>query len=428
MIDAIKRQITRNVPRASDVATHQRSSDNSQHTTNDEPERAATDFDETQYADFRPMPGSRTKKQIYYGAPVQSTHWTAQEYHDRFEYVAEELAGKVSSHKDLNDSFRDIGFNLWMVGTTPQAAIPSIVIFCKSKHVGPLKELFDPARHKLYCAKDSKAYQLFKKTPLSEPPFKLEYYRTDKAVDRRAAWEIVSAGIRLNGELCGTPVHYGNARANIGITLRVDVKTLSTTVDHLFGARSNSCSSEVSDDDTVSVYSDGSNQRTLNEDDLISLDPLWKDDPEDADLEDLDLPRPIGHGIDRKLNSMSTKPPDRTKMIQGHKVDGLLDLPTSSCFRDVALLQLQSRAPYDLQPNSFVLPDSDQRHIIRGIAETPRFHGVPVYILLGERGVRTGRLLSGFAHIGSGPSQAMCKAWTLIFDGTDSKSLSHSDI
>ena len=100
--------------------------------------------------------------------------------------------------------------------------------------------------------------------------------------------------MRPSGQLCGPPLHYGNARANIGITLRIDDKTLSTTVDHLFGARSGKHSYIESDDDTISVSSNGSDQRILNEDDLIRLDPRWKDDPDDDDLEDLDLSRPIG--------------------------------------------------------------------------------------------------------------------------------------
>ena len=69
-IDTIKRRIAQRFPRATDVMTQVKSPNQSQNTADHDPQVAATNFDGTQYADFRPMPGSWTRKQIYYGAPV----------------------------------------------------------------------------------------------------------------------------------------------------------------------------------------------------------------------------------------------------------------------------------------------------------------------------------------------------------------------
>ncbi|KAL1606560.1 cell cycle RNA binding protein whi3 [Paraconiothyrium brasiliense] len=379
----------------------------------------APDFDETQYAHFRPIPASQRRKQIYYEATVQSAHWQADEYSERFGYVQKELWAKVLSDKTLSDFSRHISLHLAMVGITPRTAVPSVVIFCKDEHVKRLKTVLDPARHKLYCAKNSRAYQLFKKNPPVEPPFKLEYYRTDKAVDRRAAWQIVSAGIKPGAELCGATVNYGNAQAKIGVTLRVNNTIVSTTVDHLFGVQSEPSAFRDLDADTISVYSNSSSQRTLNDDDLISLDQLWTDDPDGDDLEDLDPLSTVGHGIDDASETFTTNHLCSSEAIQGHKVDALLELPSSACYRDFTLVEFDTTVE-TLRPNTFSLPDSkDRHHAMRKVADKPRLNGAPVYILSGTRGVRTGRLLSNYAYLGSGPGRAMCEVWTLIFDGTD---------
>lgn len=367
------------------------------------------------------MPGSRTKKKIYTLAPVFSEHWDAAEYMERFEYVQTELRRAIDRHRELRDHARSINFHLRMVGICPQSAEPSIVIICGAGQFKQLRALFkEKAGEKLYCGKQSRVFEMFKKDPPARPPFNLVYYRTDReTLKRKAAWHTVSTDLTVSGMLPGTPVYYEGAQANVGVTFNVDNVILSTTVDHLFNPTSVQ-SSLTTNDDVISIKSFDSDQRTLDDSDLISLDPLWADDSEDDDPEDPDVPRTVDPASPPLAPRVSTGLRAPLDHPHGHKVDPPIEVPDSAPYLDYALLQLSPNVLQNLQPNACRPNDTDGApFLLRTVATEPRYHAVPVYMLSGAHGVRTGRLLGSYAYLGSNPGQEPCKVWTLILDGAD---------
>ncbi|KAH6973057.1 hypothetical protein BKA56DRAFT_659949, partial [Ilyonectria sp. MPI-CAGE-AT-0026] len=86
------------------------------------------DVEENPFANPEPVPGSKLKKQVYPQALVKSDNWSEQEYQERFQFVRGELKSEVDRHPELRDLA--IAYELRMVGTSPENAIPSIFIKC----------------------------------------------------------------------------------------------------------------------------------------------------------------------------------------------------------------------------------------------------------------------------------------------------------
>lgn len=264
---------------------------------------------------------------------------------------------------------------------------------------------------------------MFKKDPPARPPFNLVYYRTDReTLKRKAAWHTVSTDMTVGSVLPGAPVYYQGARANVGVTVNVDNMILSTTVDHLFN-QTPAQPPPTPDDDVLSINSFDSDQRTLDDSDLVSLDALWADDSEDDDPEDPDVPRTIAPATPPLAPRISTGCRVPLEHPHGHKVDAQIEAPDSAPYLDYALLQLSPSVLQALQPNVYRLSETDDVSFsIQIVATEPRYHAVPVYMLSGTQGIRSGRLLGSYAYIGSNPGQESCKVWTLIFDGADGTS------
>ena len=370
------------------------------------------------------MPGSRTKKKIYTIAPVFSEHWNPAQYMERFEYVQSELRRAIDRHRELRDHAPSIIFQLYMVGVCPESAVPSIVITCRTAQLKILRALFkEKAGEKLYCGKRSRVFELFKRDPPVQPPFNLVYYRTDhETLERKAAYHTVSTNLTGSGVLPGAPVYHQGGRATIGVTFQVDNMVLSTTVDHLFNSESGQ-SSPPSVNDALSINSFDSDQRTLDDSDLVSLNPLWADDSEDDDLEEPDVPCTIAPASQPLAPRESTDLCAPLEHIHGHKVDGPSVIPSSAPYLDYALLKLNPDALQTLQPNHCRLNETSGAPFpLKTVAIEPRYHAVPVYMLSGVHGIKTGRLLGSYAYLGSNPGQESCKVWTLILDGADGMS------
>ncbi|KAH8724909.1 hypothetical protein GQ44DRAFT_242881 [Phaeosphaeriaceae sp. PMI808] len=323
------------------------------------------------YSDPVLVPGSRTKKKIYPLAVVFSEHWDAAAYRQRFKYVQEELKKAIDRHRDLRDHAGSINFQLNMVGICPQSAVPSIVIMCREAQFKQLRALFKKkAGEKLYCGKRSKVFEMFKKDPPARAPFNLVYYRSEgEPVKRKAAWETVSTDLSITGVLPGAPVYYEGVQANIGVTFNVDDVILSTTVDHLFEPTLPQ-SPTIANDDSRSINSFDSDQRTLDDSDLISLDPLWADDSEDDILEDLDAPRtitPVSLPMSPRVSNGFRVPMDHP---HGHKVDAPAEIPGSAPYLDYALLQLSPSVLQTLQPNTCRLNEADDVSFLLQVVST----------------------------------------------------------
>ncbi|OCL12554.1 hypothetical protein AOQ84DRAFT_275627, partial [Glonium stellatum] len=53
---------------------------------------------------------------------------------------------------------------------------------------------------------------------------------------------------------------------------------------------------------------------------------------------------------------------------------------------------------------------------LTSFATNPRYHGVPVYMISGASGLRSGLLLGNYSYIGAKAGQAHCKVWTVTLD------------
>ncbi|ORY13218.1 hypothetical protein BCR34DRAFT_600134 [Clohesyomyces aquaticus] len=386
------------------------------------PHTTATENDNL-YATRCPVPGSRRRKQIYPLVPVSLQRYTAERYRARFEFVQEQLYQAMRDNKHLHHLASSIVFELHMVGTSPQTATPSIVILCESSNVRPLRALFkEKAREKLYCGRKSRVFQLFRKDPPlpPKPPFDLVYYRCDKApVTQKAALQQIKASMGSTNSLCGVPVYYQDAQANIGITLKVGERVLSTTVAHLFGSTYMEDQCSETDDDAISLCSLESDQRTIADDDLVSLHPLWNDDADDDDIDGCEA---SCHFLSSVIIGDVPKPvPDTASgATSGQRIHGSTSLPGSAPFLDFALLHLDNSIQKNGPANSFFLDGpKSSRLALSGIVESPIYHGTTVYIISSNHAPKTGRLLSNYAYIGCGARQDMCRAWTLVVDGKE---------
>lgn len=376
-------------------------------------------YDISAYADFILVPGSRTKKKIYTLAPVFSDRWDTAEYVERFDYVQSELRRAIDRHRDLRDHAPSINFQLNMVGTCPQSAEPSIIIICREAQFKSLRALFkEKAGEKLYCGKRSKVFEMFKKEPPARPPFNLVYWRTEReTLKRRAALNTVSIEPTTRGELLGASVYYQAAQANVGATFIVGNLVLSTTVDHLFNPTFNHASHSFSDPE-LTLMSLDSELRTLDNSDLVSLNPLWIDDSEDDYAEGTALAQSVHPPPPCPALTASDEFKISLYGFHGHKVDSPIRVPHSAPYLDYALLQLSPGTLQTLRPNMYNLHEGSSFQL-RTLATEPRYHAVPVLMLSGNQRVRPGRLLGTYAYLGSQPGQESCKVWTLILDGNE---------
>ncbi|KAF2420307.1 hypothetical protein EJ08DRAFT_555288, partial [Tothia fuscella] len=178
-------------------------------------------------------------KHLYPDAPVFSNLWDSTHYEERFAIVVGELKKAVDAHRKLRDRARFLRYDLYMCGTNPVTATPSIVIFCAGSDVPQLRQLFSQkVAERLYCKRSSLLYRLFSNVTPERPPFTLVYYRTDGIpVARKSANDIIYARSDLESPLCGALVKYGNRTATLGVALEIDSVIKCLTVDHLFDAR-----------------------------------------------------------------------------------------------------------------------------------------------------------------------------------------------
>jgi hypothetical protein len=267
-----------------------------------------------------------------------------------------------------------------MVGSSLNTAVPSIVIKCKGDVVKSLKALFrERAACRLYCHED---FCRVMGPESAQPPFKLVYYVTKSApLVRNASDGIVITSLHNDQTLCGSLIQYRGRTATVGLTLEVDGVVRLLTVQHLFDGNSDPESSCGTWATTT-----GSIRR-------LSL--MFADDCANTTT------CAVVSGGSRKLVPQQSSP-----------------------FLDWALLGNVSNSA---RRQNIIFPAGPSfPTTLRGLAATPRFHGVPIYLISGVNGVRKGRLLSGVSYVGSNADQDLCPLWTVILEGPGGKRLSRN--
>lgn len=374
-----------------------------------------------------PVEGSKRQKKIYPLAPLSSDGWSEAQYQERAALVIGHLKKAVDDHPELRDYARHIDYASFMCGTTPSTAVSSIVVYCPQTLVPRLRVCFNKkAMERLYCGRRSRFYSLFKKTDPARPPFRLVYFRTSGTPTRRKAAETDICGhVKSDITMCGTLVKHGDHTATLALTLSVDSQYLGLTVNHLFSKSRNFEALKYSRSSILSRIlshseseADDCEEWTINDDDLVTVDQLWVDDMDYDDSEECKWPSPDNAEMDYEPGSDHQHAATNDLLpwvFVGRKVDLLEEPAPSEPDLDWSLVKLPVQ--YASRPNAFYPKGEGHspRHLST-FASTPRYHGVPVYMISGASGLRSGLLLGNYSYIGAKAGQGLCKVWTVILD------------
>ncbi|KAF4471140.1 rna binding [Fusarium albosuccineum] len=359
------------------------------------------------------IPGSKQNKQMYPKAPVQLKCWDQPEYQRRFEFVKGELQHMVNRDAKLRDVAQRISYELRMVGTSPNEALPSIVIRCRcdSKHMRTLQSLFGGrTQAMMHCGNDFFSQQ----GPI--PPLKLVYFKEKCGpVLRIGSDALLEAFFDNRVTYCGGLARYRSSSATLGVSIHIGADNAHLTVDHIFEPNHGSSSDSGVDLDATSPEftppdsdnADESNHPWENDDDEYDYDSGDDLDEQDEDSRTCWLSNTTGPDprVEHKYRE------DWQKVIPPAKLDPAM------AYLDWSLTRPLSSTLEPLHLNAFSLNGRDAPTIcLSKIRNEPRKHLGPVKTVSGVRGVLYGKLLAGSSFLGAAPGQADCEVWTAILN------------
>lgn len=420
------------------------------------------DVEENPFANPEPVPGSKFKKQVYPQALVKSDNWSEQEYQERFQFVKGELKSEVDRHPELRDLA--IVYELRMVGTSPENAIPSIVIkcLCEPKDIKSLQSLFKSrAQKQLHCGKSpsaswilspsaSRSWSPSSSRTLNIPPFALVYFRlTISPIRRMGSGKPLIAFFDNNATYCGGLIQYQNVSATLGVSIQIDNIVAYLTVDHIFSPDEDplSMSTSLTKEPDLDISGPSSNtshnwakpqefqkhdddsrvstEHWENEDDeLGDASELWKDDDDEYNYEDEPESDKEYHMsstiLSASIQAESTHIETWEKLIPTVKLDPLCP------YLDWSLVRPKPEYQRKCQPNVFLLDDlHSEPTVLRQIRDIPRGHLVRVKLVSAIRGVLLGRILYGSSFLGSPlgspPGREDCEVLTVFLDNPEGK-------
>lgn len=367
------------------------------------------------YETALPLPGSKKKKMVYPLAPVESSMFTMGEYMDQFEVVQEKLKEIVDKDDVLRLRGKSILYRLHMVGTTPQSAVPTIIVECTFEDQKSIRAAFK--RHStdnFYCHHESK--RLRKSISGSTnipPPFRLAYWGAHSDPCERGASEAeLSATLSHDSTFCGSLVSFQGRSATLALTLEIDSVDMVLTTGHL-----NPTQRIVEFSGTSTPEDSGDSESTLNEDNHVKTGLLWVDDDDEYEVE-ADASEPVP-SRSLALDASSEVNPDNGLVTSSQKmrpVKPSSDPSPSEPDLDWMLLECDDSTLRDRRRNFIYLPKWSEPVLLKEIAKRPRIHAVPVFVISGLRGVIQGRMLGMPTFIDSGPGQKPCKAWNVVLD------------
>lgn len=376
------------------------------------------------YETAEPLPGSKTGKMVYPLAPVESSVFTIDEYVYQFEVVQEKLKEIVDKDEVLRHRGKYIMYRLHMVGTTPQSAVPTIVVECMFEDQKRIRAAFK--RHSpnnFYCYHESKKLQKsISGSAKIPPPFCLVYRGGNGDPYERVASETqFSVSLLHDSTFCGSLVSFQGRSATLALTLEVDSKGMVLTAGHLKSMQ------RIPEPSVVSTP-EGSHddEFTFDGDNYVEIGPLWVDNDDDDEYEmEAAAFQPLP-SRSLPLNYSSAAYADNRVVPQLQKmrpVEPSADLGPSAPDLDWMLLECNDSAFRARHRNFMYLPEQPEPILLKEIAHKPRMHAVPVFVVSGVRGVVKGRMLGMPTFIGSGPSQKSCKAWSVVLDNQLGKCL-----
>ncbi|RSL97527.1 hypothetical protein CEP52_010828 [Fusarium oligoseptatum] len=368
-----------------------------------------------------PVPGSRRGKRIYYLALVQCDTWTQEDYNRRFIFVKNELQSTVNGDPDCRDRAPYVSYELRMVGTNRDQAVPSIVVNCRERDTRSLKSLFARADKKLGRGKGSLTDRLpwAKPQTILIPPLPLVYCGFKGGpVTQKMSDEPITAHFGNESTYCGGLLQYQGASATLGLSLYINSINAQLTVDHVF--RSKRSVEPIVIPAPVNSPSD-TPYTTLYDVDMDSLNDfqngLWENDDDEYDYED----EPES-GVEDETSDSTFPGVDMAAMKPSEQWEKIITPETidpSLPYLDWVLVRPLPRMGSPPRPIGFVnalFPDGPGGRpvVISQIRDEPPVHLAPVYVISGVRGVLCGHILASSTFLGSPAKQADGEVWTIV--------------
>lgn len=348
--------------------------------------------------------------------------FTMDEFVYQFGVVQEKLKEIVDKDEVLRHRGKSIVYKLHMVGTTPQSAVPTIVVECMIEDQKRIRAAFN--RHStenFHCYHESKRlWQSISGSTKTPPPFHLVYSGgNDDPYKRHASKTQFSVSLSHYSTLCGSLVSFQGRSATLALTLEVDSEYMVLTAGHLKPAQH---SPEPSENSTQKISHD--DEVTLNGDDYVEVGPLWVDDGDEYDVE-VAASQPLpSRSLPLDYSSAAYEDNRLVSLIlKMRSVEVFADLGPNEPDLDWMLLGYDDTALRTRRRNFMYLPEQPEPVLLKEIANTPRMHAVPIFVVSGVRGVIKGRMLGMPTFLGSGPSQKSCKAWSVVLDNQLGKCL-----
>lgn len=339
--------------------------------------------------------------------------FTMGEYMDQFEVVQEKLKEIVDKDEVLRLRGKSILYRLHMVGTTPQSAVPTIVVECTFEDQKSIRAAFK--RHStdnFYCHHESK--RLRKSISSSTnipPPFRLAYWGAHSDPCERSASEMeLSATLSHDSTFCGSLVSFQGRSATLALALEIDSVDMILTAGHLKSTQ------RIVESSVTSIPEDNEDgESTLNGDHPDETGPLWVDDDDEYEVEADGFEPVPSRSV--ALDYSSGAYPGNGPVSSSQKmrpVEPSSDPIPSEPDLDWMLLECDDGTLRDRRRNLIYLPKRPEPVLLKKIAKKPRIHAVPVFVVSGLRGVIQGRMLGMPTFIDSGPGQKPCKAWNVV--------------
>jgi len=373
------------------------------------------------------VPGSQAKKLIFPFLDVTSALYSEDELNDYYNARVHFMMCLVENHSTLSNSADLITYSLLMAGTTPEKAVPSIIITTTSSIIKELRPLFDYSRavnHNQCKRRGGLCESSVSHTKRQDiPRFLLVYYATDRPpIVRTAGENTCTAYYRNESTMCGALLEYQTRISTLGLVLQVNSDMRGLTVDHLFNPVPKPRRTRPLDE------SQESSHRLENADSTNNKEVSWIRQPWLNNIDGIDLPEVVPETEHQNANFRlpSSIGNDRIGAQQfvrhAQKVETLEDLPHPEPYLDWALVKFVPRGSFPGCVNLFwPYGPSEGPVLLQGIAEKPRHSRVPVFIISGQSGLTSGVMLGNVSYIGSNNGQEACKVWIVIPESSNGK-------
>uniref|UniRef100_A0A0B7JYC2 Uncharacterized protein n=1 Tax=Bionectria ochroleuca TaxID=29856 RepID=A0A0B7JYC2_BIOOC len=367
----------------------------------------------------------KTKKRTWPLLPVAYEGWSKEEYDSSFKKVVEYLKDAVDYHETLRDRARNILYRLMMVGSSLGSAKPSVLVLCNYTDWGSLRSLLMNMPNEYNCIaptwKIAGLSRMSKLKPIlwlylcptSSEPFKRLY---GVPVGIECSWLVT---------MCGSLVEYEGRQSTISLTLDIDGEDRLLTVEHIFqdNELENDKSQMTLDPESLaSIESNIEQWDCLNDSEAdISTDSDTDSNHDGTHMDRKSPATSVNYNplqVSHEQTRVKVEAPARRSHShkQGERVEPPNSLPHRSPYLDWACLRLVNYQMAPRQQCNLLLRRGKPPGLLKEVAIKPSTHAVPVFMISGILGVRSGRLMESPNFLGSPKAQDLCETWAIILD------------